>query len=156
LVDATREAFATTWVGQESRNGRVCDVLDLAPNPNFHPRTIFQDAMTHITVKLWVDHEANQLMRGEAHVMRDVSFGGGILGKLYRGGVFSFEQAQIAPGIWLPTRYQYDFTARKFLFTSEQHQYIEVSRYRRDGPPKEVLALVEEEIASGKRVNADP
>ena len=35
------------------------------------------------------------------------------------------EQQEVAPGIWLPTRYQYDFTARKFLFTFEQHQYVE-------------------------------
>jgi hypothetical protein len=156
LVDATRQAFLTKWIGRETVNGRPCDVFELDPNPNFHPHTIFQDAMTHITAKLWVDREQVQLARAEAHVMRDISFGGGILGKLYRGGVFSFQQTEITPDIWLPARYQYDFMGRKFLFTFEEHQYIEASQYRHDGLPKQALALVESEIASGKVVNGDP
>jgi hypothetical protein len=156
LVDATREAFLTKWLGQEAVNGRPCDVFELDPNPNFRPHSIFQDAMTHITAKIWVDHEQDQLARAEAHVMRDISFGAGILGKLYRGGVFSFQQAEVSPGVWLPTRYQYDFMGRKFLFTFEEHQYIEASQYRHDGLPKQALALVESEIASGKVVNGDP
>jgi hypothetical protein len=156
LVDATQAAFLTKWSGQETVNGRLCDILELNPNPSFRPHTIFQDAMTHITAKIWVDHEKNQLARAEAHVMRDMAFGGGILGKLYRGGVFSFEQTEFAPGVWLPIRYQYDFMGRKFLFTFEQHQYIEASQYHRIGPPKEALAQVNNEIASGKIVNGDP
>ena len=156
LVDATQAAFLTKWTGQETVNGRLCDILELSPNPSFHPRTIFQDAMTRITAKIWVDHEKNQLARAEAHVMRDMAFGGGILGKLYRGGVFSFEQTEFSPGVWLPVRYQYDFMGRKFLFTFEQHQYIEASQYHRIGPPKEALAQVNSEIASGKIVNGDP
>lgn len=156
LVDAARDAFLTKWAGQEMRNGRVCDVFDLDPNPNFHPHSIIQDALTHVTAKIWVDREANQLSRGEAHVMRDISFGGGILGKLYRGGVFSLEQTEVAPGIWLPTRYQYDFMGRKFLFTFEEHQYIEVGQYHHDGSPKQALALVQNEIATGKSAYGDP
>jgi hypothetical protein len=156
LVDATREAFLTKWAGQETLNGRACDVFELYPNPSFHAHSIFQDAMTHITAKIWVDREQIQVARAEAHVMRDISFGGGILGKLYRGGVFSFQQTEVSPGVWLPARYQYDFMGRKFLFTFEEHQYIEASQYRHDGLPKQALALVESEIASGKVVNGDP
>ena len=150
LVDASRQAFLVTWTGREERNGRDCDVLDLQPNASFHPHTIFQEAITHVVAKIWVDRESNQMVRAEAHLLRDVSFGGGILGKLYRGGVFSLEQAEVAPGLWLPSRYQYDFTARKFLFTFEEHQYIEVSQYHRDGPPKQALAIAQNELATGK------
>src|SRR5271154_6336940 len=32
LLDATREGFRTTWGGQETCNGRVCDVYDMQPN----------------------------------------------------------------------------------------------------------------------------
>ncbi len=156
LVDGAREAFVTKWLGQEMRNGRLCDVFELEPNPKYRPHSMFQDALTRVTAKTWVDHETNQLARGEAHATRDISFGGGILGKLYRGGVFSLEQAEVAPGIWLAVRYQYDFTARRFLFPFEEHQYIEVSRYRRLGPPKQALEIVRNELATGKGANADP
>ena len=150
LVDASRLAFSMTWMGRENRNGRDCDVLDLQPTASFHPRTIFQEAITHVVAKIWVDRDSNQMVRAEAHLLRDVSFGGGILGKLYRGGVFSLEQAEVAPGLWLPSRYQYDFTARKFLFTFEEHQYIEASQYHRDGPPKQALSIAQNELATGK------
>src|ERR1700691_4045145 len=82
LVDATRQAFLTKWMGRETVDGRPCGDFELDPNPNCRPHTILQDAMTHITAKIWVDLEKDQLARGEAHVMRDISFGGGILGKL--------------------------------------------------------------------------
>jgi hypothetical protein len=156
LIDGTKEGFTHRWVGRETVNGRLCDILQLVPNPAYHPHTLLQEAMSHVTAKIWVDHDQNQLVRGEAHVIKDVSFGGGILGKLYRGGVFSLDQSEVAPGVWLPTRYQYDFTARKFLFTFEQHQFIEASHYKRIGPAKEALAVVQTELASGKSFDADP
>jgi len=156
LLDATGAAFLTTWDAQQSCNGRLCDVYDIQPNPNFHPHSLVQDILTRVTAKIWVDRDANQLVHGEAHVTRDISFGGGILGKLYRGGVFFMQQEEVAPGVWLPTRYQYDFTARKFLFTSEQHQYVEAREYRRIGPPKQALALAQAELASGKAPYGDP
>jgi hypothetical protein len=156
MVDAAVDGFVTKWVGQETRNGHVCDVYELQPNPNFHPRTLAEDVLTRATAKIWVERDSNQLLRGEAHVTRDISFGGGILGKLYRGGVFYMDQDEVAPGIWLPTRYQYDFTARKFLFMFEEHQYVEARQYRRVGPPKQALAIAQQELASGKAAYGDP
>jgi hypothetical protein len=156
FVDAAGEAFQAKWMGSETRNGHACDVFELNPNPKFHSHSMFEDAMLHVMAKIWVDHESDQLVRGEVHVLSDISFGGGILGKLYKGGSVLMEQEEVAPGIWLPTRYQYDFTGRKFLFSFEQHQAIEVSRYRRIGSPQDALALVKSELASGKTAAGDP
>ena len=126
------------------------------PNPDFRPHSMFQDAMTHVSAKIWVDEDSDQMVRGEAHILRDISFGGGILGKLYRGGTFSMDQAEVTPGIWLPTDYQYEFSGRKFLFSFEEHQIIEASQYRRVGPPKEALTVVQEDLASAKTFSLDP
>jgi hypothetical protein len=156
MVDATRQAFIQKWVGLEMLAGHQCDVVELRPNPDFRPHSMLEEALTHFTAKAWVDHDANQLVRGEARVIRDISVGGGILGKLYRGGVFSFEQTPVAPGVWLPERYQYDFAGRKFLFTFEVHQLVQSSQFHHIGPPKVALAMVNNEIASGKVVQPDP
>jgi hypothetical protein len=155
LVAATRQAYILHWLTPEMVNGRQCDVIDLAPNPDFRPKTIFQEAMLHITAKIWVDRATVQLARAEAHVTKDLSIGGGILGKLYKGGVFSFEQSEVAPGLWLPARYQFDYSARKFVFMVEEHQLIETSQYRHDGPPKQALSVVQNDLASGKMVTPD-
>ncbi len=156
FVDAAREAYIAKWVARETWNGRDCDVISLDPDPKFQPQSMFQAVFARTTAKLWVDHQAIQIVHGEAHVTSDISFGGGILGKLYRGSVVSMDQAEVAPGIWLPTRYQYDFAGRKFLFSFEQHQIIDVTRYRRIGPPKEALQIVQNELSSGKTFSEDP
>jgi hypothetical protein len=156
LIDGLKLGLTRKWVGRETINGHLCDVIQLDPNPDFHPHTLFQEAISRVTAKIWVDHAQNQLVHGEAHIVRDLSFGGGILGKLYRGGVFSLDQTEVAPGVWLATRYQYDFTARKFLFTFEEHQYIEATHYRHIGSPNEILALVQKELASGKPFSPGP
>jgi hypothetical protein len=154
LVAATRQAYILKWLGEETLDGHACDVLDLTPNPDFHPKSIYQDAMTRVTAKIWIDHASLQMMRGEAHVTKDISIGAGILGKLYRGGVFYLDQTEVAPGIWLPSRYQFDFSGRKFLFTFEEHQYIEAHQYRYDGGPKQALVVAQNDLASGKMVTA--
>jgi len=156
FVDAASEAYTAQWVARESWNGHDCDVIALHPNPQFQPHSMFQDAFAHTTAKLWVDRQTIQIVHGEAHVTSDISFGGGILGKLYRGSVVSMDQAEIAPGIWLPTHYKYDFAGRKFLFSFDQHQVIDVTRYRRVGPPKEALQIVQGELSSGKTFSEDP
>jgi hypothetical protein len=66
------------------------------------------------------------------------------------------EQAEVAPGIWLPTLYQYDYSGRKFLFSFAQHQTIEASHYRRIGPPSEALVAIQNELTSGKPTPGDP
>lgn len=156
LVDAIKEAFLPHWVGREVKDGHFCDVLTLDPNPDFRPHSMLQSALPHLTIKIWVDHKANELVLGEATVTREISIGGGIFGKLYRGGVFSMEQQEFAPGVWLPVRMQYDYTVRKFLFTSEEHQLIEASGYHRFGSPKEALAEVQAEIAKDTSGHGDP
>ncbi|MGA8766807.1 MAG: hypothetical protein WB559_07300 [Candidatus Acidiferrales bacterium] len=156
FVDTASQAYLKKWIGRENRNGRDCDVVQLDPDPKFQPHSMFQDAFAHTTAKLWVDRQMTQIVHGEAHVTSDISFGAGILGKLYRGSVVSMDQAEIAPGIWLPTRYQYDYAGRKFLFTFDQHQIIEVGRYRRMGPPNEALQAVQNELSNGKTFSEDP
>jgi hypothetical protein len=156
FVDAAKEAFNIKWLGTSTLRGRSCDVFELDPKPDFRPHGLFQDALAHVTAKVWVDHQTIQIVRGEARIMSDVSFGGGILGKLYRGGVVSMDQSEVAPGIWLPIHVQYDFAGRKFLFSFEQHQTIDANHYRRVGPPGDALALVQGELANGKSFYLDP
>lgn len=156
VVDAARIAFIPKWLQSDMFHGRLCDVLELDPNPDFHPRNLPEEAMTHVMAKVWVDHASNQMARGEARVIRDIPVGAGILGKVYRGSSFSLEQAEVAPGVWLPTRYEYDYSGRKFLFAFEEHQVIDVSGYRRDGPPQHALGIVRAELDGGKTDAGDP
>lgn len=156
FVDAARKAFVPKWLGRQKLAGRSCDVFELVPNPEFHPNSMFEGALSHVTGKIWVDRETDQLVRAQAWVTTDISFVAGIAGKVYRGSMVEMDQAEVAPGVWLPTHYEYDFTGRKFLFPFSQHETIEVRDYRRVGPPSEALALVKRELSSGKGPILDP
>jgi hypothetical protein len=103
-----------------------------------------------------VDEAAGQIVRVEAELFRDISFGGGVLGKIYRGSRMVFEQAEVAPGIWLPTRYEYNFAGRKFLFGFEVHETTEASHYRRIGPPAEALAIIRQEMSQSGTPSSSP
>jgi hypothetical protein len=156
MVAAVRQAFRFTWLGRETRGGRTLLKLAMDPNPTFQPRSRSAELLTHARAVIWIDESQAQLVRGEAEIIRDISFGGGVLGKIYRGGRFVMEQEEVAPGIWLPTLYQYDFEGRKFLFGFAVHETTEISHYHRDGPPKDALVLVRSELANGRGFSADP
>ncbi len=146
FLDVVPRAFLFTWLGRENHHGRARVKLALEPNPEFHPASRNQALLASVRATVWLDEEAAQVVRVEAEMTRDFSFGGGLVGKVYRGGRFVMEQAEAAPGIWLPTHYEYNFDGRKFLFSFGVHQRIEVSHYHRIGPPGEALAAIRREL----------
>jgi hypothetical protein len=156
LVDAARRAFRASLAGQERRDGRLIDIVQLDPNPEFQPHSLAENVFPHARAKLWVDDSSGQMIRAEADIVSDVWIGAGILGKLYKGSHFTLENSEVSPGLWLPSRIQYDFSGRKFFFVFEQHEVTEFSRYRVVGSPKDALAMVRDEIARGGALPAEP
>jgi hypothetical protein len=156
LLEAAQRAYHVASSGKEMRNGRLCDTLTLEPNPSFVPHSTAENVLTGTRAKIWVDDATGQIVHGEAEVIKDISFGGGILGKLYRGGHFSLDATEVAPGIWAPYRVQFDYAVRKFLFTFDTHEVTQNSHYRRIGGPIKALAIAKEELAQGAPLPADP
>lgn len=148
LVDAAKDAFVFTFLGREERNGRTLLKFSAEPNPNYKPTSRNTSFFANVRAVGWVDEASSQIVRFDAEIFKDISVGGGILGKVYRGGRFVLEQAEVAPGIWLPTLYQFDFDGRKFFFSFDVHETTEASRYRHIGPPREALAVIRRELNS--------
>jgi len=147
LVDALRQAYQSTWLGRESRNGRMLAKLRLEPAPAFRPFSRTAEYLTHVRATVWLDEAAGALVRVEAEIFRDIAIGGGILAKIYRGSRIVMEQSEAAPGLWLPSRYEYSFTGRKFLFGFSLYETTAISDYRRIGPPAEALTAIRRELA---------
>lgn len=150
LYDAIGHAFHFTWLGEKEENGRLLAHIGLAPNPSYHPTSRETEILRHVHASVWVDVRAAQLVRGRADITSDVSTGGGILGKIYRGGWYELEQERVAPGIWLETRSAFSIRGRVLLFDFAEHKLRVTSRYRYVGTPREALELVRKELASGK------
>jgi hypothetical protein len=148
LVDAAAKAFRVTWAGRETRDSRTLTKLLFTPDPNYKAPNRATSFFEHVRATLWVDESAAQLVRAEAEITSDISFGGGIVARVYHGGHLSLEQSEVAPDIWLPSLNVYDVDGRKFLFGFGVHERTEITKYRRVGAPAEAIELLRSELNS--------
>jgi hypothetical protein len=156
MVNALRDAYHFSWLGRETYRGRTLAKIHFEPNPDYKPTSRNTSLFASVRATVWLDEAVGQLVRLDAEIFRDISIGGGVLGKVYRGGRFVLEQTEIAPGIWLPTLYDSNLSGRKFLFSAELHERAQMSRYRRVGRPKDVLAALRRELSSETPARSDP
>jgi len=146
LVDEMAKAFRVTWAGRETRGSQTLAKLLLDPDPSFKPTSHLAAAFQHVRAALWVDESAAQAARVEIDIISDISFGGGIVAKVYHGGHFVMEQSEVAPGVWLPTLYTYDVDGRKFVVGFNVHEKTEVTHYRHVGPPAQSIEIIRSEL----------
>lgn len=145
MVEAFGKAFVFHWVGRGTLSGRTVVQLSFDPKPGYRATTRFASLYSHARGNIWIEEATTHVVRIEAQLSTDVSFGAGVLAKVYRGGRFTFEQSEVAPGVWLPAHSTYDFDGRKFLFGMAVHEQVDESDYRRIGPPEQALLLIRRE-----------
>lgn len=148
MVTAIGKAFIFQWAGRASINGRAVIKLNFTPDPAYRSSVRFATLYAHSKGTVWVEESSAQLIRAEAELTDDISWGAGIIAKLYRGGQFTFEQHEVAPGVWMPTHYSYNFDGRKFLFSLNLHHRMDYTDYVRVGPPEEAIAVIRREHPS--------
>jgi hypothetical protein len=85
------------------------------PNPKFSPHDRETQVFRGMEGTVWVNPAEERLTRIEGVLTKDVSFGWGIFGKLYKGGTYEIAQKQISPGVWRITRLDLNLRARVFL-----------------------------------------
>ena len=156
LVDSALEAYSMSWLGREIIDGRTLEKLRFEPNPEYVLQGNSSDWLVHARATVWIDAQEGEVVRIEAEIIRDISIGAGILGKVYKGGRFVLEQAEVSPGVWEPTLYEYDLAGRKFLFPFKMHEVTQDSHYRYLGTPAEALAVARKNLSSGGGFVSDP
>jgi hypothetical protein len=155
ILDATRTGFLYTFVSRELRGDRRLAKYRLEPNPAYKPTSRVTSIFSKVRGFVWIDEETAHIARVEVEVTQDISFGL-FLGKVYKGSHFMQERYEFAPGIWLPSFFEYDFDGRKFFIPFSVHQRTFYSNYRRIGPPKEALTLIRAELGKPDNPAADP
>jgi hypothetical protein len=150
LEDTAEKAFRLTWTGRETRSDsagpRTLMKFLLEPDPDYKPINRFAAIFQHVRATLWVDEAQAQFARLEADIATDIPFAGGVAGKVYHGGHVVMVQEEVAPGIWLPTLYNYEVDGRKFVFAFSIHERTEITHYRRVGPPPQAIEIVRNEL----------
>jgi len=148
MVSAIGKAFIFRWAGRVMLNGRPTIKLTFVPDPAYRSSARYATLYAHSQGTAWVDESDYQLVRADAELTDDVSWGAGLIAKLYRGGQFAFEQQEVASGVWMPSRYAYDFDGRKFLFSLSIHERMKYTDYTLIGPPEEAIAVIRREHPS--------
>ncbi len=105
------DAFVFTY---EGRDGHLIK-LSFRPNPNFQPASVEARVLHGMQGEMTVDTSQERLAAINGHLMEDVTFGGGLLGHLDKGGYFEVRQAEVAPGHWEMTVLSVDMKGKALL-----------------------------------------
>jgi hypothetical protein len=112
---------------QTSRNEGRQVVLDFHPNPTFRPPTMYAEMLTGLEGRVWIDARSRCIVRIEAHVLRTVNFGFGILAKIYPGGTVALEQTRAVGDRWVYSHLDEHLTARVLLVKTMPQNTSETS-----------------------------
>jgi hypothetical protein len=96
--------------------------LHFVPNPAFHPPTHEARVFAAATGELIADNRQHRIRSVHGTLIHDVTFGGGLLGRLKQGGSFAIEQQQVTPSLWQLTLIHIHLDGSALLFKSISFQ----------------------------------
>ena len=125
------EAFIWTETGATA----TTTSLHFEPAPNFHPPNREARVFSSMTGDLVVDNQQHRICRVKGHLIHDVTFGGGLLGRLKEHSSFALEQQQVGPSIWELTAIHVHLEGNALLFKSVSLQQDDKrSRFQPESP----------------------
>ena len=113
MLTSLPDAFLYTYAGtQPGPNGNEVVHLTFKPNPNFSPPNHETRVYEGMQGDILIDPKAMRIAKIDGTLFRDVDFGWGILGRLYKGGKFYIEQRDVGGGRWELVRETLDFNGK--------------------------------------------
>jgi hypothetical protein len=113
----------------------TCHHLTFSPNPSFEPPDVEANIFRGLAGEVWIDQVQERLTRLDAHVIANVDFGWGILGKLDRGGTIQLEQSDIGNHDWQLTRMKLNLKGKALMLKSLNIQLTEQATHFSEVPP---------------------
>jgi hypothetical protein len=153
MVKAFPRAFFFDFAGRE--NGLLR--FDFRPNPEFSPKDRETQMYRGMEGKVWVEPAHERIVQVQGKLVKDVSFGWGIVGRLNKGGIYEISQTQLSPGIWRITTLNVDVKGRMFLLNSFRFMRRESnSHFRAVSASLTYPAAVQTLLAAPLPVENDP
>jgi hypothetical protein len=142
LFKALPDAVIATY---GENKGDVIEIL-FQPNPDFHPSS-HEDAVFHAMAgRIWINRKEDRLVEIEGHLIQNVSFAGGLLGHLDKGGEFHVRQSEVAPGHWEVTLLHVHMHGKALFFKTIAVQQDEIRTDFQQVPDSLTLAQAAEEL----------
>jgi hypothetical protein len=131
-VDDIFRIYDIHMVGRDSIDGRETIVATLAPRADARPQTGDGKIIRHFKARAWIGESDYELVRAEIEAIDDLSFGLGLLARVHKGTVATFQRRKVNNEVWLPERVTWTASARVLLLKTLRLRGVsEFSNYRK-------------------------
>jgi hypothetical protein len=131
VINDVFSGYDVQMLGRETVDGHTTVRLSFKPRLNYKPQTRQGEMMQHVAGHAWVSEDDHQLVKVDAEVIDDISFGFGVLAKLKKGTRLSAERRKFNDEIWLPSRTEVSLGARVLFKGYNIRQIVEYSEQKK-------------------------
>lgn len=118
IVRLLPTAFIYKFLGIVQGPSGPCYRLSIEPNPNFVPPDRQAEVLHGMAGQLWIDQKRERMVKLNVHLVSDVDFGWGVLGKLYKGGTILVEQKDVGQDHWEQYKLRLNLTGKVLMLKS--------------------------------------
>jgi hypothetical protein len=116
---------------REMFRGEEVIAFDFVGNPDYKPKKEIDRIVQKLVGVMWVDEQAREIARLEAHFAESAKVGGGLLASVHKGSNFVFEQEKINNEVWLPSYAEAHLSARIVFVNLKQNFIDHYSDYKK-------------------------
>jgi hypothetical protein len=125
MVRMLPDAFLYTFDGMVEGPNGLCYRLKFKPNPAFTPPDREGEVYHGMVGELWVDQSQLRLVKIDAHLISDVNFGWGVLGRLYKGGSILVQNADVGLHHWETVHMKLNLQGKLLMLKSVDYSTTE-------------------------------
>jgi hypothetical protein len=131
-VDDIFRVYDIRMAKRESIEGHNTILATLTPKADPKPRTDDGKIMTHFKARAWISESDYELVRAEIEAVDTLSFGLGLLARVHKGTVATYQRRKVNNEVWLPERVTWTASAKVLLVKSLRLRGVaEFSNYRK-------------------------
>jgi hypothetical protein len=131
-IDDLFRIYDIHLVRRESLEGHDTIVATMMPKAGVKPQTGDGNIMRHFKGRAWVSESDYELVRVEIEAIDDLSFGWGLLARVHKGTIATYQGRKVNNEAWLPEQVTWTASARVLLLKSLRLRGVsEYSGYRK-------------------------
>ena len=114
-IDDLFRIYDIRMIRREPIDGHATIMATLDPKEDVRPQTDDGKIMRNFKARAWVSETDYELVRIEIEAIRDLSFGMGLLARVHKGTVATFERRKVNNEVWLPAKVTWTASGRLLL-----------------------------------------
>jgi hypothetical protein len=128
---------------RERFRGQEVIAIDFGPNPDYKPKKALENVIHRLSGVVWIDEQARDVARLEAHFTDSAKVGAGLVGSVEKGSSFVFEQAKVNNEVWLPTYDEVHVAGRLLVLKFKANQVDRYTDWRKFHTESKIITAQE-------------